>query len=182
MTLEWDTWRWRNCGTGDVLLDPRPHLWATHRDDSPSESSGLNERLFNHSDMAHDTARLRRLVADELGDCCDADVEQRLGDLESLTESIPEDYSNDLTALQTLGNDTRYTIVRLLAATEKELCVCEFTPLLDVSESAVSHALSDLTDAGLVTRRKEGTWRYYDTTDQAEQLVSALDATRGETA
>jgi len=132
--------------------------------------------------MAQDTSRLRRLVADELGECRDADVEQRLADLESHAESVPADYATDLTALRTLGNDTRYRIVRLLAATEKELCVCEFTPLLDVSESAVSHALSDLTDASLVTRRKEGTWRYYDTTDRAEQLLSALDATRGESA
>lgn len=132
--------------------------------------------------MVQDTARLRRLVADELGECCDTDVEQRLADLESLAESVPGDYTTDLTALQTLGNDTRYQIVRLLAATEKELCVCEFTPLLDVSESAISHALSDLTDAGLVTRRKEGTWRYYDTTVRAEHLISALDATRGESA
>lgn len=129
--------------------------------------------------MAQDTTRLRRLLSDELGECCDADVEQRLAKLESVANSIPKEYSNDLTALHTLGNDTRYQLVRLLAAAERELCVCEFTPLLDVSESAISHALSDLSDAGLVTRRKEGTWRYYETTDRAEQLLSALDATRG---
>lgn len=49
---------------------------------------------------------------------------------------------------------------------------------MDVSDSAVSHALSDLTDAELVTRRKDSTWRYYDTTKRAEQLVTVLDATR----
>ena len=47
-----------------------------------------------------------------------------------------------------------------------------------VSDSAVSHALSDLTEAGLVTRRKEGQWRYYDTTDRADGLLAALDSTR----
>ena len=130
--------------------------------------------------MSQET-RLRRLIADEVGDCCDADVEDRLANLHELNSSVPDDADADAdaSALRTLGNDTRYSIVRLLAAADDELCVCEFAPLLDVSESAVSHALSDLTDAGLLSRRKEGTWRYYGTTTRAERLVAALDATRG---
>lgn len=130
--------------------------------------------------MSESNTRLRRLIADEVGECCDTDVEKRLDELNELTAGVPEDYESDLSALKTLGNDTRYSIVRLLATADEELCVCEFTPLLDVSESAVSHALSDLTDAGLVSRRKEGTWRYYGTTTRAEKLVAALDETRGE--
>ena len=129
--------------------------------------------------MTENTTRLRRLIEDEVGECCDADIEERLASLESLSKSLPERQGQDVTALQALGNDTRYRIVRLLAAADGELCVCEFTPLLSVSESAVSHALADLSDAGLVTRRKQGSWRYYDTSDRAEQLVEALDATRG---
>jgi DNA-binding transcriptional ArsR family regulator len=130
--------------------------------------------------MTQDTTRLRRLIAEEVGECCDADVAARLDELEALAASTPEDVAADLDALSTLGDGTRHRIVRLLAAAEGELCVCEFSPLLDVSESAVSHALSDLTDAGLLTRRKEGTWRYYRTTERADRLVDALDATRGE--
>ncbi|WP_423744733.1 metalloregulator ArsR/SmtB family transcription factor (plasmid) [Haladaptatus sp. SPP-AMP-3] len=130
--------------------------------------------------MTQDTTRLRRFIADESDGCCDADVEARLDELESFTGGVPSDYATDLDALKTLGNETRYRITRLLAAAEDELCVCEITPLFDVSESAVSHALSDLTDAGLLSRRKEGTWRYYRTTARAERIVAALDATRGE--
>lgn len=130
--------------------------------------------------MADRPGRLERLVADELGDCCDADVEERLSALESLAAEVPREYAADLPALAALGDDTRHRLVRILAAADGELCVCEFEPLFDVSESAVSHALSDLVDAGLVTRRKEGTWRYYRTTERAERLVAALDATRGD--
>lgn len=130
--------------------------------------------------MGQETTRLRRLVTDELGGRCDSDVERRVDALEELSAEIPENYSADVSAFKTLGNDTRYRLVRLLEAADGELCVCELTPLLDVSESAISHALSDLADAGLVTRRKEGTWRYYDSTDRAERLVSALDACRGD--
>jgi len=129
--------------------------------------------------MSQDTQRLRRLIADEVGECCDSDVDARIDEIERLTDSVPAGTDDDLAALGTLGDETRYRIVRLLAASEGELCVCEFSPVLDVSDSAISHALSDLTDAGLATRRKDGKWRYYRPTERAERLVDVLDATRG---
>jgi DNA-binding transcriptional ArsR family regulator len=128
--------------------------------------------------MSQQTDRLERLIADELGECCEGDVEERLDSLQEYQSGIPASTDADLTALQALGNDTRYTIVRLLQVAGREMCVCEINPLMDVSDSAISHALSDLHDAGLVTRRKDGTWRYYDVTDRAKALLSALDDTR----
>jgi len=47
-----------------------------------------------------------------------------------------------------------------------------------VSDSAISHALSQLTDAGLVTRRKEGKWRMYRATPRANAVLVALDGSR----
>ena len=135
--------------------------------------------MFNYSSMATNDQRLRRLIADEVGACCDADVEERLGALDALERTLPRDVGSDLAAMKALGSETRYRIVRLLAAAEGPLCVCEINPLVDVTDSAVSHALSDLADAGLVEREKRGTWRYYETTDRAEALLEALDATRG---
>jgi DNA-binding transcriptional ArsR family regulator len=128
--------------------------------------------------MSQQTDRLERLIADELGECCEGDVEERLESLRAYQSDVPASTDSDLTTLQALGNDTRYTIVRLLQVAGREMCVCEINPLMDVSDSAISHALSDLYDAGLVTRRKEGTWRYYDVTDRAEALLTALDDTR----
>ena len=126
--------------------------------------------------MSQANDRLRRLVSDELGECCDADVEERLADLRALeaatdAEPVPE----RVRVLSALANDTRYRIVQLLAAADSDLCVCELTPLLDVSDSAISHALSELTDAGLVSRRKEGKWRYYRPTGRAERLLAVFD-------
>ena len=128
--------------------------------------------------MSSQTERLGRLITEERGGCCEADIEERLDSLRSYQSETPTNPSADLTALKTLGNDTRYNIVRLLTAANRELCVCEINPIVDVSDSAISHALSDLYDAGLVTRRKDGTWRYYETTDRAEALLTALDETR----
>lgn len=128
------------------------------------------------TEPAIDTDRLRRLLGDQLDDCCDADVDERLAELRALDRSVP-DPGSDPEALRALGGETRYRLARLLAA-GGERCVCELAPLVDVSESAVSHALSTLADAGLVTRRKEGRWRYYHATERAEALLGALDGTR----
>ena len=130
--------------------------------------------------MSQQTERLKRLLTDELGECCDDDVKDRLASLQAHRSELPAHPESDLTALSTLGSETRYTIVRLLNATDREMCVCEINPIVDVSNSAISHALSDLFDAGLVTRRKEGNWRYYDVSDRAEALLVALDDSRGD--
>lgn len=128
--------------------------------------------------MSRGAERLERLIEAELGECCDGDVEDRIDTLAQYATDVPSNEDSDLQALRTLGNETRHRIARLLDAAEQELCVCEITPVVDVSESAISHALSDLAESGLVTRRKDGNWRYYEVTDRASALLGALDATR----
>jgi DNA-binding transcriptional ArsR family regulator len=129
--------------------------------------------------MGQGSTRIRRLLDDELNGCCDGEVAARRAELETLERAIPADATADRAALGALGDETRYRIVRLLAAADDgELCVCELNVLLSVSHSAVSHALADLADAGLVARRKSGTWRYYRLTDRATAIVETLDETR----
>jgi DNA-binding transcriptional ArsR family regulator len=130
--------------------------------------------------MSQATERLRRLLADELGDCREEDLTDRLAELDDLGETTALDRApEDARVFGALASETRYRLTRLLVAAEDDLCVCELTPLIDVSDSAVSHALSELVDAGLATRRKDGRWHYYDATDRAASLLSALDATTG---
>ncbi|WP_440992149.1 ArsR/SmtB family transcription factor [Haloarchaeobius baliensis] len=129
------------------------------------------------------TERLERLIADECGSCCDGDVDARIDELEGVRDRASLDRTpTDAVVFDALSTETRLAIVRLLAAADGELCVCELEPLLDVSDSAVSHALSTLTDAGLVERRKEGRWRYYRTTDRAEALLATVQGDDGDTA
>lgn len=95
------------------------------------------------------------------------------------THSLREDeLAVDVRTLAALGNDTRYEALRLVAAAEDGICVCELEPGLGVSQGAVSQALSRLYAAGLVTRRKEGRWRYYAATDRADRLLGVLDEIR----
>jgi DNA-binding transcriptional ArsR family regulator len=128
--------------------------------------------------MGANTTRLDRLLAEQLEECCAGDTGERIETLESLSDSA--DAGGDLQVLSALSDDTRYRLANLLAAADGELCVCELTAVVDVSDSATSHALGDLHDAGLVTRRKDGQWRYYDATERTERVLDALDETRGE--
>lgn len=130
--------------------------------------------------MSEPRQRLHRLLRAELGECCNSDVEQRLDELETLRETaVTNGLARDRAAMSALGDETRYRLARLLDAADDTLCVCELEPLVDVSESAVSHALSDLVDAGLASRRKDGRWRYYESTPRTSAILRALDDTRG---
>lgn len=92
------------------------------------------------------------------------------------------DVELDVRVFSALANDTRYEALRLLSAADEEVCACELVPRLDVNQSTTSRALKALYRAGLVTRRKDGRWRYYATTHHAETLLAAVDATREEPA
>ncbi|OVE84101.1 ArsR/SmtB family transcription factor [Natronolimnobius baerhuensis] len=129
--------------------------------------------------MAETADRLRRYLEDELGECRNKDLQDRLDELDDLESVLDENViSRDVQTLSALGNETRYRLVRLLVEADDELCVCEIAPLVDVSDSAVSHALSTLTDAGLVTKRKDGRWRKYRATSRASALLTVLDGSR----
>jgi DNA-binding transcriptional ArsR family regulator len=125
------------------------------------------------------TERLQRYLSDERGGCGDEEAAQRLAELEELDAAAGGPaLESDVSVLSALASETRYKIVRILHIADDELCVCEFSPLLDVSDSAISHALSQLTDAGLLSRRKDGKWRKYRTTPRANALLVALDGSR----
>lgn len=103
----------------------------------------------------------------------------RTSDCCSVGHSLADEaVAADVQTLATLGNDTRYEALRLIAAADGAVCVCELEPALGVSQGAVSQALSRLFSAGLVERRKDGRWRYYTATPRAERLLRVLDDTR----
>ena len=61
---------------------------------------------------------------------------------------------------QLLSDETRLRSL-LLMCQEGELCVCEFTHTLDVSQPKISRHLASLRDAGVVLDRRQGQWIYY---------------------
>ncbi|USZ66682.1 metalloregulator ArsR/SmtB family transcription factor [Halorussus salilacus] len=126
--------------------------------------------------MGQATDRLRRYLDDELGACRSEDVERRLAELRTLESTLgTARLDAELDVLSALANETRYTLVRVLVAAREELCVCELNAVVDVTESGLSHALSALVEAGLVSARKDGRWKKYRATNRAVALVTVLE-------
>jgi ArsR family transcriptional regulator len=107
-------------------------------------------------------------TSDDTDPCCVEPVHTLSGD--ALTE--------DVTRLAAAGNETRYEALRYVAAADGGRCVCELESALGVTQGAVSQALSRLSTAGLVTRRNESRWRFYEPTPAAHRLLETLDAIR----
>ncbi len=61
------------------------------------------------------------------------------------------------------GDSTRIKI--LCALFEEEMCVCDISALLNISQSAISHQLKILRQSKLVKYRKEGKVVYYSMAD-----------------
>ena len=60
-----------------------------------------------------------------------------------------------------LADPHRVRIVNLLANAAESMCVCNFTPLLGLSQGTVSFHLKKLLDVGLLEREQRGTWAFY---------------------
>jgi DNA-binding transcriptional ArsR family regulator len=72
-----------------------------------------------------------------------------------------------------LADDTRAKI-SLLVVSEGELCVCELTAALDLSQPKISRHLALLRSAGLLMDRRQGQWVYYRLNPDLPTWVTAV--------
>jgi DNA-binding transcriptional ArsR family regulator len=86
---------------------------------------------------------------------CEVDaIHQDLVDLAAQT-LVDQDSADDIARVfQALADPTRVRIISALITTE--LCVCDLSLLLGMTQSAISHQLRILRDLRLVRARKEG--------------------------
>jgi ArsR family transcriptional regulator, arsenate/arsenite/antimonite-responsive transcriptional repressor len=99
--------------------------------------------------------------------------------------TLPDTHSGDA-VFKALASSHRRDILAMLSRCEadpgktccapEELCACKISERLGLSGSTTSHHMSVLTDAGLVTARKDGVWTYYRLCRDA--LSAAADALR----
>jgi len=61
--------------------------------------------------------------------------------------------------MKALPDPNRVRVLKLLQ--DKELCVCNIQDFLQLAQSTVSRHMKVLEDAGLVERRRQGTWIIY---------------------
>lgn len=90
-------------------------------------------------------------------------------------------------ALKALASAQRREIMRFLleragepgktCCSQGEVCACKLSDHLGLAASTISHHMTILRQAGLVTGRKDGTWVYY--APCREVLDAVADAVRG---
>jgi ArsR family transcriptional regulator len=82
------------------------------------------------------------------------------------------------TALKAIADPARLRLISILAAADGgEVCVCDLTGPVGLSQPTVSHHLKILVDAGILTREQRGKWAYYklvrDSLDTLGQLITS---------
>ncbi|MBW3536817.1 MAG: metalloregulator ArsR/SmtB family transcription factor [Actinobacteria bacterium] len=76
-----------------------------------------------------------------------------------LSEADAEDLAS---AFKVLADPARLRLLSMIAGAESdEMCACDLVEPVGKSQPTVSHHLSVLTDAGLLTREKRGRWAWY---------------------
>jgi ArsR family transcriptional regulator len=64
--------------------------------------------------------------------------------------------------LKAVADPVRLQLLSLIRAADgHEACVCDLTPAVGLSQPTVSHHLKILTEAGLLTRERRGTWAWF---------------------
>jgi ArsR family transcriptional regulator, arsenate/arsenite/antimonite-responsive transcriptional repressor len=64
--------------------------------------------------------------------------------------------------LKAVADPVRLRLLSLIRTSkDQEACVCDLTPAVGLSQPTVSHHLKVLTEAGLVSRERRGTWAWF---------------------
>jgi DNA-binding transcriptional ArsR family regulator len=94
-------------------------------------------------------------------------------------KALPAAEIEDLSRIfKALADPSRLRL--LYALTHEEMCVCDISALLEITESAVSHQLRLLRTLQIVANRREGTVLYYRLKDHhvSELIALALEHLR----
>jgi len=99
----------------------------------------------------------------------------------ALTGALGADEAGDLArTLKALADPARLRVLSLVAGSDgREVCVCDLTEPLGLSQPTVSHHLKVLVEAGFLQRDKRGVWAYYSVVQGAlDRVVDALPGAR----
>lgn len=90
-------------------------------------------------------------IGADVGSCCATGV------------SMADDDARDLAKVfKALGDATRVKLLSMIVDSDAgEMCVCDLTEPVGLSQPTVSHHMKLLVEAGLVTREQRGKWAYY---------------------
>lgn len=97
---------------------------------------------------------------------------------EPLSGGLTTQESKDLaTLLKILADPTRLRIVSMLASSD-EVCACDVTEPLGVSQPTVSHHMKTLREHGFIESERRGKWVYHRLVpERFDQIRGALRVT-----
>ena len=107
--------------------------------------------------------RLERLVCSGLRS--EEDLEKYATELKTMAYEATDEKTIDTKTklLKALANETRLKMLDLLS--KREMCVCELTVALDLTQPTASHHLNILENMGLIQDKKIGKWVFYSVTN-----------------
>ncbi len=109
-------------------------------------------------------------MAAKLYECCEHQHKHNAPQV--LDEMLSDDEFFEVADLfKMFGDSTRLKI--LFALSRAELCVCEITELIGMTQSAVSHQLRVLKSARLIKYRRAGKTVYYSLADSHVKTILA---------
>jgi len=87
--------------------------------------------------------------------------EEYAAELKKLVADVvePDLIERQARLLKALADETRLKMLRLLSL--REMCVCELTVALNLTQPTASHQLNILKNVELLKVRKEGKWTFY---------------------
>ncbi len=81
-------------------------------------------------------------------------------------------YSDYVSVFKALADETRIRIVRRLC--REEMCAGSLLKYFDITQPTLSYHIKILTDCGLVTARREGTWMFYSINPERGAMVKCF--------
>ena len=85
--------------------------------------------------------------------------------------------NNLVSVFKLLSDETRLRIIMLLK--DNQLCVCQLTGILSISQPKASKALSKLRDLNLVTDERKDKFVYYSLNDNHPLMINILEFIKG---
>lgn len=102
------------------------------------------------------------MTPNDTDDCCRAVPKFEFPDLGQKTRLF-----------KALGDEVRLKVLHLVK--DQEVCVCDLLAILKMAQGTLSHHLSVLQQAGLVSSRKQGRWNYYKATAAAKEPLTVFE-------
>lgn len=96
-----------------------------------------------------------------------------------LASALADNEAEELAAaFKVLADPARLRLLSLIAEAG-EACVCDLVDLVNRSQPTVSHHLSVLTEAGLLTREQRGRWAWFRVVPEKVAVLRDALAPRG---